>query len=284
MPRMQFSSHRSGRKLLTQVVLPFCCAICAVLSLSSSAYTQETDYTPDEWRLFSLINQERFKEGLSALELDTRLSRAARKHSQLMAQDESLSHQFDGEEMLPVRLRDEHVRCDHDGENVALDSDLAVAHTMLMQSPPHRANILSPQFNAVGIGVIKSDDLLYITEDFAHIQPDYSEPQADAMAQKVIDEYAKSQGVAEPKRRPLPELRQMACDMALNDHLDGMAASKLPGATGAVAWNTGDLQSLPPSLKKLLAQPLSGGYSLGVCFAPSVSRPGGAYWLVMVIY
>jgi uncharacterized protein YkwD len=281
---MQLSTHQSGGKLLTQSLLPVCCAICVVISLASSAYPQDTNYTPDEWRLFSLINQERFKEGLSPLELDARLSRAARKHSQLMAQDESLSHQFDGEEALPVRFRDEHIRCDHDGENVALDSDLAVAHTMLMQSPPHRANILSPQFNAVGIGVVKSGDLLYITEDFAHVQPDYSEPQADAEAQKVIDEYAKSQGVVEPKRKPLPELKAMACNMALNDQLDGTPASKLPGVTGAVAWNTGDLEKLPPSLKKLLAQPLSGGYSLGVCFAPSVSRPGGVYWLVMVIY
>ena len=192
-----------------------------------------------------------------------------------MIQNDALSHQLDGEESLQLRVTDEHVRCDRDGENIALDSDIEVAHVMLMQSPPHRANILSPQFNAVGIGVLKTDELFYITEDFAHVLPDYSEPEADAVTEQAISEYAKSQGVRGAKRKPLPQLRQMACDMALDDKLDSKKASEVPGVISAVAWTASDLAKLPPNLKRLLAQPLSSGYSLGVCFAPSVSHPGG---------
>ena len=283
-PGMRLSQYRFGHKLRRRSLIALCCVFGAALSLTSIARPQETSMAPDERRLFSLINQERFKEGLAPLELDERLARAARKHSRVMVQNDSLSHQFEGEESLQLRLSDEHVRCDHDGENIALDSDVAVAHNMLMQSPPHRANILSPQFNAVGIGIIKSDDLIYITEDFAHVLPDYSEPQADAVAQQAIAEYEKSQRVPVSTRRPLPQLRQMACHMALDDKLDSKKASEIPGVTSAVAWNASDLQKLPPSLKKLLEQPLSSGYSLGVCFAPSVNHPGGVYWLVMVIY
>ncbi len=283
-PGMRISQHRSGRKLGRRILIPICVTFCVALALAATAYPQETNTAAAEQQLFLLINQERVKEGLPPLQLDERLARAARKHSRVMVQNDSLSHQFEGEESLQLRLSDEHVRCDHDGENIALDSDVAVAHIMLMQSPPHRANILSPQFNAVGIGIIKSDDLIYITEDFAHVLPDYSEPQADAVAQQAIGEYEKSQGVPVSTRRPLPQLRQMACHMALDDKLDSKKASEIPGVTSAVAWNASDLQKLPPSLKKLLEQPLSSGYSLGVCFAPSVSHPGGVYWLVMVTY
>ncbi len=254
------------------------------LGLASSAYPQQTTNTADEQRLFALINQERVKSGLPPLQYDERLARAAQKHTHVMVQNDSLSHQFDGEEALQLRVSDEHVRCDHDGENIALDSNLEVAHTMLMQSPHHRENILGAQFNAVGIGIVRSDELIYVTEDFAHVLPDYSELEADAVAQQAIEEYAKSQAVPVPARKPRPQLKQMACDMALDDQLASQKAGALPGVSSAVAWNASDLEKLPSNLKRLLAQPLTSGYSLGVCFAPSVTHPGGLYWLVMVIY
>jgi len=283
-PRMRISKRRCGGQLRTSILLQLCCVLYLPFSLSSNACAQETVDPGIEQQLFSQVNQERVKTGLSPLALDERLSRAARKHTQLMVQNDSLAHQFEAEESLPVRLRDENVRCDHDGENVALDSTVEGAHLMLMQSPLHRANILGTQFNAVGIGILKSGDLLYITEDFAHVLPNYSEPEADAVAQRAIGEYAKSQNVPVPTRTKRPQLQQIACDMALDDKLDSKKAAAIPGVSSAVAWTATDLGKLPPNLKKLLAQPLASGYSLGVCFAPSVSHPGGVYWLVMVIY
>jgi len=271
-------------KVVSEALAWIGCVLLAALLLATSAYPQEDFDTAAEQQLLSLINQERAKEGLPPLQLDERLTRAARRHTQLMVRNDSLSHQLDGEESLQLRLSDQNVRCDHDGENIALDSDVAVAHVMLMQSPHHRDNILSPQFNAVGIGILKSVDLFYITEDFANVLPNYSEPEADAVAQQAINGYMQSLGVPLPKRRPQPQLSHLACDMALEDKLDSKKVSETPGVTSAVAWNATDPAKLPPNLKKLLAQPLISGYSLGVCFAPSVSHPGGVYWLVMVIY
>jgi uncharacterized protein YkwD len=258
--------------------------ILFALSVATTACAQEPPATDTEQQLLSLLNQERARQDLPPLQLDERLSRAARKHTQLMVQNDSLSHGFDGEAPLAVRIADENVRCDHDGENVALDGSLEGAHTMLMQSQHHRDNILGQQFNAVGIGILKSDDLIYVTEDFAHVLPNYSEPEADAAAQRAIGEYAKSQGVAVPVRKPMPQLRQTACDMALEDQLDSKRAGEIRKFSSAVSWNAVDLGKLPANLKRLLTQPLVMGYSLGVCFAPSVSHPGGVYWLVMVIY
>jgi uncharacterized protein YkwD len=276
------SRHCSG--LLRSFLVLLCAVVFATLSLASNAYPQEPLGANPEQQLLALLNQERVKQGLPSLQLDERLSRSARKHTQLMVQNDSLSHQFDGEPSLAVRIAEENVRCDHDGENIALDSTVEGAHMMLMQSPPHRENILRPRFNAVGIAILKSDDLIYITEDFAHVLPNYSEPEADAVAQHAISDYAKSQGVPLPARKPLPQLRQMACGMALDDKLDSTKASQITRISSAVAWNATDLGKLPDNLKRLLAQPLFLGYSLGVCFAPSVTHPGGVYWLVMVIY
>jgi uncharacterized protein YkwD len=39
------------------------------------------------------------------------------------------------------------------GENLALAPTLRIAHTGLMNSPGHRANILQPSFGRLGIGI-----------------------------------------------------------------------------------------------------------------------------------
>jgi uncharacterized protein YkwD len=40
------------------------------------------------------------------------------------------------------------------GENLALAPTVRVAHTGLMNSPGHRANILRPAFGRLGIGIV----------------------------------------------------------------------------------------------------------------------------------
>jgi len=281
---MQSTYQRPGNESRRRALISLCRLLWMALILTSPAYSQPTFDAAGEQRLLSLLNQERVKQGLAPLKLDERLTQSARKHTQLMAQNDSLSHQFDGEESLQLRVSDENVRCDRDGENIALDSSIEGAHVMLMQSPPHRANILNPQFNSIGIGILKSDELLYITEDFAHLLPDYSESEADAAVQQAISNYAKSLGVPPPARKPRAQLVHTACDMAREDTLHSKEIGEVSGVTSAVAWTATDLGKLPPNLKRLLAQPLSSGYSLGVCFAPSVTHPAGVYWLVMVIY
>jgi uncharacterized protein YkwD len=52
------------------------------------------------------------------------------------------------------RMRDANVRFLVAGENLALAPTLSLAHTGLMNSPGHRANILRPQFGRVGIGIM----------------------------------------------------------------------------------------------------------------------------------
>jgi hypothetical protein len=78
-------------------------------------------------------------------------------------------------------------------------------------------------------------------------------------------------------------LHEIACKLALNDSLDNRAPLGTPGVHNVLEWTTSDLEQLPSTAKSLLSQPQA-GYSLGVCFAPSVSHPSGVYWVVMVVY
>jgi len=131
---------------------------------------------------------------------------------------------------------------------------------------------------------MRSGEQLYVTEDFARRLPDYSEPEADEVLQKAIANYARSLGLFVPPRKPQATIRQMACDMALIDALDAGTPKSILGVHRVLAWTATDLEQLPDGVKALLSQPLNSGYSLGVCFASSVSHPGGIYWIVMVAY
>ncbi|HZD31591.1 MAG TPA: CAP domain-containing protein [Candidatus Angelobacter sp.] len=274
---------------LANRVLPFlqCFAfalLCAVLSLGCRAADQTIPVPEDEQRLLVLVNQERSTAGLAPLKWDERIAKAARIHAEEMAQRDQLSHQFPGEDPLILRLHAQNIRSDHDGENVALNGDVESAHVALMQSPLHRANILSPEFNAAGIAVIRNDDLIYIAEDFAHVLPDYSDFEADAAVQQAISDFARARSLPIPKRKPRTQLVPMACAMAQADKIDAKPARSIPGSTSAVAWTATDLRKLPAGLQSILSQPLTGPYSLGVCFATSESQPGGLYWAIFVTY
>jgi len=237
-----------------------------------------------EQQLISLINQERAREGLPPFAVDERLTQAARRHTALMVKHQKLSHQSEDEQPLQVRLAEENLRSDRQAENVALEMDVEGAHAVLMNSPPHRANILSDKYNAIGVGIMLSGDRLYVTEDFAHRLPDYSDPEADEVLQKTIERAAHAPGAPPPVRKAQPALHEMACNMALIDALDTGTPRSIPGVHRVMAWTATDLEEVPDHVKEALAQPLPGGYSLGVCFAASVSHPGGMYWIEMVTY
>ncbi len=262
----------------------FTLALLVLSLLAGVAFAQEQFDSTGAKQLVELINQERTYRGLPPLAMDERLNQAARRHADLLVRHGGLSHQFANEPSLQVRIAQEKLRSDRLGENVALEMDVAGIHAALMNSPPHRANILSPNYNAVGVALVLSGDRMYATEDFAHRLPDYSEPEADTVLQKEITNYVMSRRLAMPARKPQAAIRQMACNMARRDALDTVTPKGIAGVRRVLAWTATDLERLPDGAKKSLSQPLRSGYSLGVCFAPSVSRPGGVYWIVMVAY
>ena len=65
------------------------------------------------------------------------------------------------------RMRAAEVRFLTAGENLALARSVQIAHTGLMNSPGHRANILRPEFGRVGIGIMDGGMRgLMVTQNF----------------------------------------------------------------------------------------------------------------------
>ena len=110
---------------------------------------------PDlEKQMLDLVNQERVKAGLKPVAPDPELTEVARKHSADMFARGYFAHDTP-EGVTPFdRMRAANVRFLTAGENLALAPTIPVAHTGLMNSPGHRANILRPEFGRLGIGVM----------------------------------------------------------------------------------------------------------------------------------
>lgn len=110
---------------------------------------------PDlEKRMLDLVNQERRANGLPPLAPDPEQTEVARRHSADMFTRGYFAHDTP-EGITPFdRMREAGVRFITAGENLALAPTIEVAHTGLMNSPGHRANILRKEFGRVGIGVM----------------------------------------------------------------------------------------------------------------------------------
>jgi uncharacterized protein YkwD len=108
---------------------------------------------PDlEKRMLDLVNQERQAAGLSPLAADPELTEVARRHSADMFARGYFAHDTPEGTTPFDRMRAANVRFITAGENLALAPTVPIAHTGLMNSPGHRANILRREFGRVGIG------------------------------------------------------------------------------------------------------------------------------------
>ena len=116
---------------------------------------EKTRPRPDlEKQMLDLVNRERQAAGLQPLAADPELTEVARKHSADMFARGYFAHDTPEGRTPFDRMRESDVRFLTAGENLALAPTISVAHTGLMNSPGHRANILRREFGRVGIGVM----------------------------------------------------------------------------------------------------------------------------------
>ena len=101
------------------------------------------------------------------LAFNTALISSARAHSQDMLARGYFAHVSPQGEDLGQRLKRARVSYLSAGENLALAPTLHSAHTGLMHSPGHRANILRPQFGRLGVGILDAGSHgLMVTQAF----------------------------------------------------------------------------------------------------------------------
>lgn len=120
-----------------------------------SASELEPDPEAEE-QLLALVNQERELVGLPPLEFEPDLVPVGRAHATEMFTLGYFAHESPVTGDPFDRIKAAGIEYRAAGENLAFAPDVTTAHRGLMNSPGHRANILSPDFGRVGIGIIRS--------------------------------------------------------------------------------------------------------------------------------
>jgi uncharacterized protein YkwD len=235
-----------------------------------------------EQQLLELANQARQQAGAPPLVLDSGLSRAAHIHAQAMVEARQLSHQFNGEPSLPQRLAAAtDLQLDQEGENVALDYDAEHGHEHLMLSPPHRANLLNPAYNVIGLGVVRSGDRLYIVQDFGHALPNYSPSELKDRIADAVNQTRRQARQPDLPRHDLATADEAACSMAKADKLGTSAVRDLAQRFTVLSYTSLHPETLPNGASRALASNSLRTFSVGACYARTDTYPTGVYWVVL---
>lgn len=142
-------------------------AVAALLALLPGTALAAEVSADAEARFLELINASRAEHGLPGLVASEELRGIARTWSFHMDEVDDLSHnphyteQYTGE-------------WNRMGENVGvmnwpggtIEQKVTGLHQAFLDSPGHRANILSQHYNQAGIGVVLDGDVLWVTVNF----------------------------------------------------------------------------------------------------------------------
>lgn len=195
-------------------------------SLHAAAGSARPQGNSPEAVLFNAANRERAAIGLQPFQWDANLAAAARLHAMRMAQRNTLSHQFPGEQPLQIRASQAGARFSVIAENVAEGPTPQGLHTQWMNSAPHRANLLDRDLNSIGIAVVQSGNLFFAVQDFSIGVPQLSSEeqeakiaaQISARGMRVVDATLDARKTCEMDRgwsgpRPFSVLRYETSDL-----------------------------------------------------------------------
>lgn len=135
-------------------------ATAGILVAAGPAASPAGATTSSEENLFAMINRARENHDRRPLRLSQSLSRKAHRHSARMAEEGRIFHHSCLSCLLSAW------DWDAIGENVGVGSTVRSVHRALMDSRPHRRNILSRAFIRVGVGVVRSGGRVWVTEIF----------------------------------------------------------------------------------------------------------------------
>lgn len=104
--------------------------------------------------LIELINEVRAFNDAGPLSIEDKLTAAAEQHAAFMLQHSILSHSGRNESNFEKRIQKETYSYKSAAENIAFG--VATNEEVLdlwMNSPPHKKNLINPDFTQIGIGV-----------------------------------------------------------------------------------------------------------------------------------
>jgi hypothetical protein len=228
---------------------------------------------PEAWQLVVLANRARAAQGAGPLMWDPALAAAARQHCLRMAAEGPISHRYGGEPDVTERAGQAGAHFSLIEENVAVGSYLALIHQGWMNSPGHRANLLNPAVDRVGVAVVASRGVFYAVADYARAVPALRQAQVEAAIAGLV----RVRGVS-VLGDPTGARAACAMDGGLPLSLSG------PQPLFVMRWQDADLTYLPQALVGRLA---SGDYrqaSVGSCAPQDNEGAFTVYRVAVLLY
>ncbi|MHB1699406.1 MAG: CAP domain-containing protein [Acidobacteriaceae bacterium] len=220
---------------------------------SASSQRQAGPFTPAEQLIFIQANEDRARHGIAPLRWSAQLAQAARLHAARMAGVNAISHQFAGEPDLQTRAMQAGADFSVVAENVAVNPSPAALNDVWMHSPGHRANLLNPQLDSIGVALVQRGGEWFAVQDFSRSVAAMSLEAQEQQVGALVRQF----GVTVLRDQPVA---RQTCAMD-----DGHAGSRQP--LFLMHYTATDLSQLPGALTARLR---SGKYKtalVGACAA-----------------
>lgn len=218
--------------------------------------------------LVEQANQDRARHHLPSLRQEPMLTRAAWNHDQIMVRSGTLSHQLPGEPDLIARVQQAGVHCSTVDENVAEGPTVNRINDEWMHSPMHRANLLDPRVNSIGVAVIQHNGDLYAVQDFAREMSAMTPEQQEHQVASLL----RSKGLAVEND-----------DRAARAYCGGSPGSAAPRPKLIMRYSTTDLSRLPQQVEQGIHSGSFHRAAVGAC-SPANQNGFSAYQTVILLY
>jgi uncharacterized protein YkwD len=237
----------------TRDLLPLLLTLAALTAIAQSAPSPTPSSkapSPAEQTLVQLANKTRAAHNLPPLHWDSAIASAALTHDQRMIHEPGPpEHQYPGEPDLTTRGAQAGAHFTTIAENLARGANPQQIHQTWMNSPTHRANLLDPSLNAIGIAVIDSMGSLNAVEDFSHSAP----VQSYSSLAKRVEEVLQAHGIGPAESN---QDAQTTCTMQRG----AVGTAKM-----VVQWDGPDPTLLPDALIREIATGRYSSAEVAVC-------------------
>jgi len=237
------------------------------------------------------VNRDRVAAGLPALVWDERVAEVARGHSEEMRRTHVVSHISPTTGSAADRVRAAKIRTAVVLENVARTYGVNETHDGLMNSPGHRANIMTAVATHIGIGVrfgepVSGHREMFVTQVFTRIPPTIDPARAVAT---VRDKLAAARHLLQTTR--LGGLAQQLADAlaagssrdqayaVIKNQIDSLG--KTYQRIGSVITATADLAALDG--QGLVGDSIASDVGIGVAQGPHPEIGDNAIWVVILL-
>jgi hypothetical protein len=249
-----------------------CVALLAIISshFASASDAQSYSMQSDVNQLYALANQARASYGLAPLRWDPALAASAMQHCVLMARASQIEHRYRNEADVPLRASQSGAHFSLIEENIASGPYASGIQQAWMNSPEHRANLLNPSIDRVGLAVVSRNGQLYAVADYARAVIMLTQAQVES----AVASQLRARGVV-----VLDDAIQARAYCASNGSYHAVGGPRL-----MTRWQSSDMTQLPSEVLRELS---SGAYhqaAVGSCLDQDQAASFTSYRVAVILY